>query len=165
MRFQIAPTFAETVYLCKLQDEYTTCDELFQEVWTDEGLCFTFNLLNGDDITSELYVTIATIQMIFFKNSFIIFHLISVEQDKYPLTKPIKGANRRRIWSLANGYERQTAIDPKAYPFEIISDGERGAFSVVLRLFKNDFDFICRGPVIGYKVSLHLPGDLPQMAR
>lgn len=77
----------------------------------------------------------------------------------------MSGANRQRIWSLENGYERQNAVDPTAYPYEILGDGERGGFSILLRLFRNDFDYICRGPIIGYKVSLHLPGDLPQLAR
>lgn len=76
----------------------------------------------------------------------------------------MNGSHKRRIWSLENGYERQTAIDPKAYPYEILGDGQRGAFAIILRLYTNDLDYICRGPVVGFKVSLHLPGDLPQMA-
>lgn len=51
---QIAPTFSETAFLCQFQDEVAECDQFFSEVWTDEGLCFTFNLLNLTDITSEL---------------------------------------------------------------------------------------------------------------
>lgn len=42
--------------MCQFQDEMTQCHQFFHEVWTDEGLCFTFNLLNNEDILSELYV-------------------------------------------------------------------------------------------------------------
>lgn len=94
-----------------------------------------------------------------------IFLSFSGDERKYPLIKNIKNLAKKRIWSLENGYERQSAVDPKAYPYEILGDGDRGAFSITLRMFKNDLDYICRGAVTGYKVSLHLPGDLPQMSR
>lgn len=89
----------------------------------------------------------------------------SIDQEKCPLvTARVKGAHKPRIWSLENGYDRQSAIDPKAYPYEILSDGERGAFTIILRLYANDLDFLCRGPVVGYRVGLHVPGELPQMS-
>lgn len=42
--------------------------------------------------------------------------------------------------------------------------GNRGAFTIVLRMFEDDYDYVCRGPIIGYKVAIHLPGDLPQIS-
>lgn len=47
------------------------------------------------------------------------------------------------------------------FPYEVLGAGNRGAFSIVLRMFENDFDYICRGSIIGYKVAIHLTGDLP----
>lgn len=89
-----------------------------------------------------------------------------MDQQKYPLVKRIlPNPNRKRIWSLAKGYERQSQMDPKAYPYEILGDGTRGAFTIVLRMYENDFDYVCRGPIIGYKVAIHLPGDLPQISK
>lgn len=169
--FQIAPTFAETAFLCKFQDESGNCDKLFHETWTDEGLCFTFNSLDNDEITSQLYL-FSVFESIFWvqcewnetKLSTPRYHF-RIDQQKHPLTTArVKGLHRQRIWSLENGYDRQNAIDSKAYPYEILGDGQRGAFAIILRLYTNDLDFLCRGPVVGFKISLHLPGDLPQMS-
>lgn len=65
---------------------------------------------------------------------------------------------------MEKGYERNKEIDPTVYPYEILGAGSRGAFTVVLRLFENEFDYVCRGPIIGYKIAIHLPGDLPQIS-
>lgn len=74
-----------------------------------------------------------------------------------------RNKNIPRAWNLENGYERKNAIDPKMFPYEVLGAGNRGAFSIVLRMFENDFDYICRGSIIGYKVAIHLTGDLPSI--
>lgn len=42
---------AEVIYNCEWKGKQTSCKRIFSELWTEEGLCFTFNLLNA----SELY--------------------------------------------------------------------------------------------------------------
>lgn len=49
------------------------------------------------------------------------------------------------------------------FPYEVLGAGNRGAFSIVLKMYENDFDYICRGSIIGFKVAIHLPGDLPSI--
>lgn len=49
------------------------------------------------------------------------------------------------------------------FPYEILGAGNRGAFSIVLRLYEKDFDYVCRGSIVGFKVAIHLPGDLPSI--
>lgn len=49
------------------------------------------------------------------------------------------------------------------FPYEVLGAGNRGALSIVLRMYEKDFDYICRGSIIGYKVAIHLPGDLPSI--
>lgn len=85
-------------------------------------------------------------------------------QPNYPLAKHIvPNKYKTRAWSLQNGYERKSEMDPKMFPYEILGAGNRGAFSIVLRMFENDFDYICRGSIIGFKVAIHLTGDLPSI--
>lgn len=50
-KFQTAPSFNDTMFICKFRNTINYCQEYFEEIMTEEGLCFTFNVLNG----SELY--------------------------------------------------------------------------------------------------------------
>lgn len=93
-----------------------------------------------------------------------LFLFYSVYQQNYPLAKHIVPNNyKTRAWSLQNGYERNSGMDPKMFPYEVLGAGKGGAFSIVLRLFEEDFDYICRGSIIGYKVAIHLTSDLPSI--
>lgn len=49
------------------------------------------------------------------------------------------------------------------FPFEVLGAGNRGAFSIILRLYENEVDYVCRGSIIGFKVAIHLAGDLPSI--
>lgn len=53
---KIAPTFNETMLLCKFRNKVKFCDQYFEEIMTDEGLCFTFNMLNPGELFREGYV-------------------------------------------------------------------------------------------------------------
>lgn len=46
----IAPNFTDTVASCSWNYEMQRCETQFSPILTDEGLCFTFNALNSDDI-------------------------------------------------------------------------------------------------------------------
>lgn len=49
---RISPQVSEFMYHCDFNGHKTTyCSKWFKEIWTEEGLCYTFNMLNG----SELY--------------------------------------------------------------------------------------------------------------
>lgn len=53
----IAPTFAETMLLCKFRNKLEYCSDYFEEIMTDEGLCFTFNMLNSKELYREGYAS------------------------------------------------------------------------------------------------------------
>lgn len=49
---QMAPQVSDIMYHCEFNGHKTSdCSKYFKEVWTEEGLCYSFNMLNG----SELY--------------------------------------------------------------------------------------------------------------
>lgn len=46
----VAPTLSEIFYKCEWQGHQRNCPELFQEIITEEGVCFTFNFLNAPEV-------------------------------------------------------------------------------------------------------------------
>lgn len=54
---EIAPTFKETMLLCKFRNTLEYCQDYFEEIMTEEGRCFTFNMISDDDIYREEFVS------------------------------------------------------------------------------------------------------------
>lgn len=46
----VAPQFNETLFHCKYRNFTDTCDKLFHEIVTEEGICYTFNALDGTEV-------------------------------------------------------------------------------------------------------------------
>lgn len=48
---QIGPEVLDIMYHCDFSGHKSVnCTDWFKEIWTEEGLCYTFNLLNGSDL-------------------------------------------------------------------------------------------------------------------
>ena len=63
---------------------------------------------------------------------------------------------------MEGGY---TTIDKDVYPKRILDPGARGGLNIVFKLYENDTDYICRGPVQGFKVLFHTPGEIPRVSK
>ncbi len=47
----MSPKILDIMYHCEFNGHKSSdCSKWFKEVWTEEGLCFTFNMLNGSDL-------------------------------------------------------------------------------------------------------------------
>lgn len=53
-------------------------------------------------------------------------------------------------WSLEGGYPKDSAR--QTYPNRAISAGQGAGLSILMRAKEKDLDYICRGPVQGFKV-------------
>lgn len=50
---KISPTFDDTLVYCKLFNWFFDCSEIVFPIYTSEGLCFTFNSMNINDILTD----------------------------------------------------------------------------------------------------------------
>lgn len=67
-----------------------------------------------------------------------------------------------RHWSLKYGYEHEV---PDVYPLRAYDGGEVSGFQAMLKIKKSDLDYACRGPYTGFKISIHLPMEMPQVTK
>uniref|UniRef100_T1GZT5 Uncharacterized protein n=1 Tax=Megaselia scalaris TaxID=36166 RepID=T1GZT5_MEGSC len=58
-------------------------------------------------------------------------------------------------WSLQGGYSPDT--DVTSFPYRVLGAGSRPGLFVVLQGIEKNMDFLCRGPVQGFKIHLHSP--------
>lgn len=87
-------------------------------------------------------------------------------------------------WTLERGYE---TADTETYPFRVLGPGARAGLNIVLKLTNDDLDYMCRGklyisilmsinnqkkifftpkgPVQGFKILLHTPGEIPRVSK
>lgn len=134
---EMAPSFEEMLFFCKWRNTFDTCEDLFTEVVTEEGICYTFNLLDS----SELFR----------------------EEEMHNDYKILNHTKRSDHWTLEDGYAADAPADP--FPVRVLGAGARGGLFILLRLYDYDLEYICRGPVQGFKILLHTPGEIPQVSK
>lgn len=61
-------------------------------------------------------------------------------------------------WSLERGYS--TKSKDRSYPIRVFSAHKSSALKFKLRTFDEDVEYVCRSLVPGFKVFLHMPGDV-----
>ena len=49
----VTMTLGETTLYCKWRNDVNLCDEYFTEIITEEGFCYTFNVLKSDELFKE----------------------------------------------------------------------------------------------------------------
>ncbi|CAO1310179.1 unnamed protein product [Diamesa serratosioi] len=100
---------------------------------TDDGLCYTFNMQNYEDLYREEID----------------------DSNKYP-----KHDKNSTDWDFQMGYENKN-VD--SFPFRVIDSGFRAGLNIKLSVKRSDLDFNCKGLVQGFKIALHSPGELPRL--
>lgn len=65
-------------------------------------------------------------------------------------------------WSLETGYK--VATKENSYPNRVFSSRENAALHFEPQISNHNLDYVCGGFVQGFKIFLHLPVDVPQIA-
>lgn len=70
-------------------------------------------------------------------------------------------------WNLESGYNPNVEIDsPITYPYRVAGSGADGdKLRMWLELTASHKENWCIGPSHGYKIVLHVPGEIPQVSK
>ncbi|XP_055911783.1 pickpocket protein 28 [Eupeodes corollae] len=128
--------FNETYFFCKWRNFDSYCDK-FKKMITEEGLCYSFNAFDPKDIYREE----ALVDDIIFGGDY----------------------NETVEWNLEDGYSDEAG--PETFPHRVLGAGARAGLFLVLKGMESDLDQLCRGPVQGFKILLHTPGEVPQVSQ
>ncbi|RZF47249.1 hypothetical protein LSTR_LSTR004958 [Laodelphax striatellus] len=131
---EVASPFEEVLFVCKWKEQLKECTEFFTPIMTEEGYCFTSNSLNHFD---------------FYHNDGL--------NSKYMESLP-----NATDWNLEEGYKDSSPVD--TYPRRAIGSGKKSGLTILMMARKNDLDYLCRGAVQGFKVTMHNPAEIPRVA-
>ncbi|XP_045451668.1 uncharacterized protein LOC123660657, partial [Melitaea cinxia] len=135
---ELSPNISDVLIACKWKDvPKNSCSDLFIPILTEEGLCYTFNTMAADEL----------------------FRIDNLNTDYEYLER----SNKTQTWSLENGYPPNTPLE--TYPHRGTGYGATAGLVILLRAKKQDFDYLCRGPVQGFKILLHNPAELPRLSQ
>ncbi|CAH1099297.1 unnamed protein product [Psylliodes chrysocephalus] len=132
----VAPQFNDVFFSCKWTLLNESCENLFTPILTEEGLCFTFNMLDRTELLRNK---------------------VHIQGDYMSHGSHSEG------WTLGEGYPKHSKKD--TFPRRAMSAGYSAGLFLVLKASTPDLDYICKGPVQGFKILLHHPAEVPRVSR
>ncbi|TMW52550.1 hypothetical protein DOY81_002375 [Sarcophaga bullata] len=133
----IMPQFEQTFEKCRWRNVAKKCEELFFKYLTDDGVCYSFNTLNPNEI--------------FNPEGLIPDIILHTEKRKHV------------DWNVEDGYSTNT--EAETYPHRVLGPGAKAGLDLLLNGIVKDFDNLCRGPVQGFKILLNTPGEVAQVSK
>ncbi|XP_039756123.1 pickpocket protein 28-like [Pararge aegeria] len=137
---ELSPNISEVFFGCKWKDiPKENCSDLFLPILTEEGLCYTFNTMGAEDL----------------------FRVENLNTDYNYLEYSNRTENES--WSLETGYSPETPLE--TYPHRGSGYGAKAGLTFLLKAKKGELDYLCKGPVQGFKILLHNPAELPRLSQ
>ncbi|RZC37445.1 ASC and/or SET domain containing protein, partial [Asbolus verrucosus] len=112
------------------------CGEQFVPIFTDEGICYSWNMLDRSEIFRS--------DVAHYKN----FHQVGATSD---------------MWSLEGGYRGNSG--PDSYPYRAFIPGAVFGLKFNIATSHKNRDYACRNSIWGYKIALHTPATVPRPSR
>nr|XP_019556948.2 pickpocket protein 28-like [Aedes albopictus] len=131
----IAIPFEDMFVSCKFRNYLVDCDTYLSQSITDSGVCYTFNAIDSEELlrTENL-------------------------QSEYLYSNAYMDSSN---WTLEDGYLDPFELD--TYPLRPVGGGLVTGLVLIMKTRKQDKDYFCEGPVIGYKISIHSPDEKPSV--
>ncbi|CAH2043596.1 unnamed protein product, partial [Iphiclides podalirius] len=135
---QVSPNISEFFFGCKWKDvPKDNCMDLFSPILTEDGFCYTFNTMGAEEL----------------------FRMENLHKEY----KYLNTINSSQSWSLEDGYPPSTPLE--TYPHRGSGYGAKAGLTFLLQTNEIDLDYLCRGPVQGFKILLHNPAELPRLSQ
>lgn len=68
-------------------------------------------------------------------------------------------------WNIEDGYKDISINITSIYPYRVFGAGISYGLEIGLVIHKMMLDYVCRGPIQGFKILLHMPGEMPQLSK
>ncbi|KAF2887624.1 hypothetical protein ILUMI_18549 [Ignelater luminosus] len=135
--FKVSPNFQDIVHTCKWvgQNCSNLVFEYFTPILTSFGVCYTFNMLDRDEIFTE-----------------------EAALDYYESLSIIHQPKAQ--WSLEKGYFDKSPLH--TFPRRTILTGTTGGLELIFKTSEQDMDYHCEESLRGYKIILHHPAEIPR---
>ncbi|XP_063243266.1 pickpocket protein 28-like [Bacillus rossius redtenbacheri] len=133
----VSPSMDQVLKEVRWRNKPELVSDIFTPIVTEEGICFTFNMLDP----TEIFTNIAA-------------------QYNQKFTQHGKKSSG---WTLDKGYDALTPL--QTYPNRALGAGYNVGLVVMLRSFTEDIDYLCKGAVPGFRVLLHNPAELPRVSQ
>ncbi|CAH1154735.1 unnamed protein product [Phaedon cochleariae] len=131
----LKPSFSEVFSICQFMGHDVECEDLFVPVVVDEGICYTFNMLNREDIYKD---------------------------NVYYYSDYLQNLNHTN-WTINEGYPKGTGQN--VYPRRALLSGADNALEIYLLQRTQETDYLCLQDTEGYTVHLHTPQTIPQLKK
>lgn len=66
-------------------------------------------------------------------------------------------------WNMERGYTRLKNVDTDSYPYRVFGSGDSSGLILILKVSKPNIDHLCGGPVQGFQIRFHGPGEDAQL--
>lgn len=103
--------------------------------------------------TSACWFSVCALSLSFI-SSFHLFRVVAELKD-FP---SVRNASK---WCPEDGYDN--VDDTEIYPYRAFGLGRRESFRIMLKVLNRDIDYLCGSGFNGYKITFHLPNELPPM--
>lgn len=130
--FYLSNNFINESKVFTQQQDIIAFDKYFHPIITDEGLCYSSNMLNENDLYTEAMT---------------------------PDLRLPKGTQESTNWTI-RGYENTR--DPNVYPRRVFGSGISAGVQISLFTRLKEIDYACKQETNGYKLILHPPDELPR---
>ncbi|XP_063916628.1 pickpocket protein 28-like [Zophobas morio] len=122
---------------CHFNYAFKKCEDFFAPVIIDEGICYSFNILSGEEVFRE--------------------HVFNYAEYYYVPNKS------EDYFDLETGYKDNAGIN--TYPRRALMSGADNSLTVFFKYNLGDADFTCNGLFQGFRVLIHTPWDVPRLSK